>query len=229
MAPAMLIPRKKDSYMTPSRKITLLSFALWTMEMIQAIVKRNVTCAAKFRDPGQLNYPSFSVCLGSLGLWYTRRLTNVGAAGSVYRVSVEAPPTVVVSVKPSNLVFKKVGDRQRYTVTFISQKGVDPLYNGFGSITWKNEQHQVRSPVAFSWSRHGTRHAACQNWPAVLFNESSTKFLPKHKQVPSLFGNQPKNSTDYSRNLDQCLVVVRPATSILKRREQRLEKGRCES
>ncbi|KAK6147614.1 hypothetical protein DH2020_018526 [Rehmannia glutinosa] len=114
----------------------------------------NVTCAMKFRDPGQLNYPSFSVVFGkSRVVRYTRELTNVGAAGSVYRVSAEAPTNVVVSVKPSNLVFRNVGDKQRYTVTFVSQKGVDLLTNGFGSVTWKNDQNQVRSPVSFTWTR----------------------------------------------------------------------------
>ncbi|KAK4396842.1 Subtilisin-like protease SBT1.8 [Sesamum angolense] len=149
LSPGLVYDAKPEDY------IAFLCSLDYTMDMIQAIVKRpNVTCATKFHDPGQLNYPSFSVVFGkSRVVRYTRRLTNVGAAGSVYQVSVEAPPTVVVSVKPSNLVFRNVGDRQRYTVTFISQKGVDPLNNGFGSITWKNEQHQVRSPVAFSWSR----------------------------------------------------------------------------
>ncbi|KAK4415768.1 Subtilisin-like protease SBT1.8 [Sesamum alatum] len=149
LSPGLVYDAKPEDY------IAFLCSLDYTMEMIQAVVKRpNVTCAGKFRDPGQLNYPSFSVVFGkSRVVRYTRRLTNVGAAGSVYQVSVEAPPTVVVSVKPSNLVFRNVGDRQRYTVTFVSQKGVDPLHNAFGSVTWKNEQHQVRSPVAFSWSR----------------------------------------------------------------------------
>ncbi|KAL0426781.1 UNVERIFIED_CONTAM: Subtilisin-like protease SBT1.8 [Sesamum latifolium] len=120
-----------------------------------AIAKRpNITCALKFRDPGQLNYPSFSVLFGkSRIVKYSRELTNVGAAGSAYLVSVEAPPTVAVSVKPSKLVFKNVGDKQRYTVTFTAKKSVNPVSHAFGSITWKNAQDQVKSPVAFSWTQ----------------------------------------------------------------------------
>ncbi|KAK6139683.1 hypothetical protein DH2020_026571 [Rehmannia glutinosa] len=140
---------------TPDDYVVFLCSLDYTIEMIQVVVKRpNVTCARKFRDPGQLNYPSFSVVFGkSRVVRYTRELTNVGAAGSVYRVSAEAPTNVVVSVKPSNLVFRNVGDKQRYTVTFVSQKGVDLLTNGFGSVTWKNDQNQVRSPVSFTWTR----------------------------------------------------------------------------
>ncbi|KAA8534767.1 hypothetical protein F0562_029791 [Nyssa sinensis] len=128
----------------------------YTIEDIQAIVKRpNTTCSMKFTDPGQLNYPSFSVLFGkSRVVRYTRELTNVGAAGSVYEVAMEGPPTVGVTVKPSRLVFGNVGEKQRYTVTFVSKKGVNSMArNAFGSIVWKNEQHQVRSPIAYAWTQ----------------------------------------------------------------------------
>ncbi|KAK4479028.1 hypothetical protein RD792_014538 [Penstemon davidsonii] len=140
---------------TPEDYISFLCSLDYTIEMIQTIAKRaNITCAKKFRDPGQLNYPSFSVLFGkSRVVRYTRELTNVGVAGSVYQVSVEAPRNVVMSVKPSKLVFRNVGDKLSYTVTFVSQKGVSPLRNAFGSISWTNVQYQVKSPVAFSWTR----------------------------------------------------------------------------
>ncbi|XP_020235553.1 subtilisin-like protease SBT1.8 [Cajanus cajan] len=124
-------------------------------EQIQLIVKRpTVNCTRKFSDPGQLNYPSFSVLFGSKRVVrYTRILTNVGEPNSVYNVTVDAPSTVGVTVKPARLVFGKVGERQRYTVTFVSKKGVtDSSRGAFGSIMWSNAQHQVRSPVAFSWT-----------------------------------------------------------------------------
>ncbi|GJZ24615.1 subtilisin-like protease SBT1.8 [Tanacetum coccineum] len=63
----------------------------------------------------------------------------------------EAPKGVQISVKPKQLVFKNVGDKMRYTVTFVSEKGGSG--DAFGSITWKNAENQVRSPVAFGWSR----------------------------------------------------------------------------
>ncbi|KAL6507138.1 hypothetical protein OROHE_022037 [Orobanche hederae] len=125
---------------------------------VSQIVKRNVTCDKKLRNPGQLNYPSFSVLFGGESrrvARYTRKLTNVGAPGSAYVVSVEAPKNVRVIVKPTKLVFKKVGDRRRYTVTFVSKRGAE--YNkakdAYGSIVWKNKLHQVRSPVSFSWQQ----------------------------------------------------------------------------
>ncbi|KAL3830043.1 hypothetical protein ACJIZ3_018845 [Penstemon smallii] len=127
----------------------------YTMEMIETIVKRpNLTCSRKFRDPGQLNYPSFSVLFGkSRVVKYTRELTNVGPTGSVYHVSIRAPSSVAVSVKPTKLIFGAVGDKKRYTVTFVSKKGVSSLKNEFGLISWNNAQNQVKSPVSFLWTR----------------------------------------------------------------------------
>ncbi|CAK9159212.1 unnamed protein product [Ilex paraguariensis] len=141
---------------TATDYIAFLCSLNYTIEHLQAIVKRpNITCSRKLADPGQLNYPSFSVLFGkSRVVRYTRVLTNVGAAGSVYRVAIDAPPTVVVTVKPTRLAFGNVGDKQRYTVTFVSKKGADETTSdAFGSIAWNNAQNQVKSPVAFSWTR----------------------------------------------------------------------------
>ncbi|KAK4368578.1 hypothetical protein RND71_012370 [Anisodus tanguticus] len=141
---------------TPADYIKFLCSLDYELGHIQAIVKRpNVTCAKKFADPGQINYPSFSVLFGkSRVVRYTRSVTNVGAAGSVYEVVVDAPPSVSVTVKPSKLVFKRVGERLRYTVTFVSKKGVSTMSkSAFGSISWNNAQNQVRSPVSYSWSQ----------------------------------------------------------------------------
>ncbi|XP_071686182.1 subtilisin-like protease SBT1.8 [Rutidosis leptorrhynchoides] len=140
---------------TPQEYIAFVCSLGYDIKQVQAVVNRaNVTCTKSLGDPGRLNYPSFSVVFGgkSRVVRYTRQLTNVGPPGSVYDVTAEAPKGVQISIKPKRLVFKNVGDKMRYTVTFVSQKGGD---NGdaFGSITWKNAENQVRSPVAFGWSR----------------------------------------------------------------------------
>ncbi|KAH0642569.1 hypothetical protein KY290_034148 [Solanum tuberosum] len=126
----------------------------YTIDQIQSIVKRlNFTCANKFADAGQINYPSFSVLFeinSKRVVRYTREVTNVGAASSVYEVAIDAPPSVTVTVKPTKLVFKKVGEKLHYTVTFVSKKDFKPG-NAFGWISWNNAKHEVRSPVAYSW------------------------------------------------------------------------------
>ncbi|KAM1174011.1 hypothetical protein ACFX13_027270 [Malus domestica] len=138
--------------------IAFLCSLEYTNEHVQAIVKRpNVTCARKYSDPGQLNYPSFSIVFGSKNkrvVRYTRELTNVGAAGSVYRASVTSPSTVRTIVKPTRLVFNNVGEKQKYTVTFVALPGAEKTARSeFGSIVWANPQHQVKSPVTFAWTQ----------------------------------------------------------------------------
>ena len=138
--------------------IAFLCTLRYTPQQIQLIAKHpNVTCSRKFHDPGQLNYPSFSVVFESKRVVrYTRILTNVGEADSVYDVVATGPESLVgITVKPTKLVFKNVGDRQRYTVTFVSKKGPDSSIRSefeFGSIVWSNDMHRVASPVAFAWT-----------------------------------------------------------------------------
>jgi subtilisin family serine protease len=129
----------------------------YTLDHVQAIAKKpNVTCSRKFADPGELNYPSFSVLFNNNKriVQYTRVLTNVGPTRSTYHVSATGPSTVNISVRPKMLTFRSVGEKKRYTVTFVAKKGVKQSARPeFGSIVWKNAQHQVKSPVSFAWTR----------------------------------------------------------------------------
>jgi subtilisin family serine protease len=93
-----------------------------------------------------LNLPSFGV--GSLAgtLMVTRSLTNVGAAAT-YNVAVGAPSGVSVEVTPSTLVFG-AGETKSYTVKFTTQAGAAFNEYTFGSLTWSDGGHIVRSPIA---------------------------------------------------------------------------------
>ncbi|XP_073146952.1 subtilisin-like protease SBT1.8 [Henckelia pumila] len=127
-----------------------------SMHAIETITRRpNVTCSGKrFHDPGQLNYPTIVVAFDkSRVVRYTRELTNVGPEGSVYQAIMTSPPAVSVDVKPSRLVFPKVGDKRRYTATFVLEKDADSgqFRSGFGSIIWGNAETIVDTLVSFSW------------------------------------------------------------------------------
>ncbi|KAF5175291.1 Subtilisin-like protease SBT1.8 [Thalictrum thalictroides] len=125
------------------------------IEHVKAIVKRpNITCSRKFADPGQLNYPSFSVSFGKKRVVrYTRILTNVGLASSVYNVNITGPANIVATVKPMKLVYNAVGQKLGYTITFVSKRGSNGMGGvQFGSIVWKSALHQVRSPISYEWS-----------------------------------------------------------------------------
>ena len=134
--------------------ITFLCSLDYTVNQVQTIIKRsNVTCSRKFSNLGELNYPSFSVLFENNGVVrYTWVLMNVSAAWSVYHVTVNAPTSVVMIVKPPTLFFGNVGDKQSYTVTFVAKGVRDASKPKFGSIFWSNGQHQVKSPIAFQWT-----------------------------------------------------------------------------
>ncbi|XP_068664348.1 subtilisin-like protease SBT1.8 [Aristolochia californica] len=128
----------------------------YTLDHVQAVVKNsNVTCSRRISmfKPGNLNYPSFSVHFqeSKRVVTYVRELRNVGRAGSVYDVSFGGSPYIGLKIKPRRLVFRETGQKLRYSVTFVSDKGVRPLTTDFGWIMWSDHQHQVRSPVAYTW------------------------------------------------------------------------------
>lgn len=122
---------------------------------IRVITKMsNVSCPPRSR-PGDLNYPSFSVVFRKKPrhvVRYRRELTNVGPAMAVYDVKVSGPASAGVTVTPARLVFKKVGQKQRYYVTFESKaSGAGRGKPDFGWISWASDEHVVRSPVAYTW------------------------------------------------------------------------------
>ncbi|XP_047957880.1 LOW QUALITY PROTEIN: subtilisin-like protease SBT1.4 [Salvia hispanica] len=117
-----------------------------------------------FKNPGNLNYPSFSVVFsgGESVITYKRTVKNVGkAAGAVYEVGVAAPPGVEVSVSPSKLVFGENEEKLSYEVTFKSSAEavdgagfsvVDGERSAFGWLEWSDgDGHRVRSQIAVLW------------------------------------------------------------------------------
>lgn len=151
LSPGLVYDADTDDY------IAFLCSLNYTLDHVKLIVRRpNVNCSNSLSDPGDLNYPSFSVVFGnnSVVVQYKRTLTNVGETESVYDVAVSGPSTVGITVSPTKLVFDQVGERQTYTVDFVSNKDTfdDLVTSEFGSITWSNKLHQVSSPIAFTWT-----------------------------------------------------------------------------
>ncbi|KAI9173483.1 hypothetical protein LWI28_022510 [Acer negundo] len=109
-------------------------------------------------DPGNLNYPPFSVVFGSNTdvVTYKRVVKNVGgSADAVYQVKVTAPPNVEINVSPNKLVFSARNTTLFYEVTFSSAGGLEGSVgvksHEFRSIEWSNGDHLVRSPIAARW------------------------------------------------------------------------------
>ncbi|XP_050386133.1 subtilisin-like protease SBT1.1 [Argentina anserina] len=133
-----------------------LNYTTPQIALFSSGVVSNFSCPSNSAvlQSGDLNYPSFSAVFKKDGrkmrVTYKRTVTNVGAINPcTYAVHVEAPIGVSVTVEPRKLVFKKMGEKLSYRVTFV---GVSTVTNSsFGSVVWVSEKYRVRSPIAVIW------------------------------------------------------------------------------
>ena len=101
-------------------------------------------------DASDLNQPSLAV--GDLAgvQTLTRKVTNVGGAAANYTANVAAPAGFVVNVSPASFNIP-AGGTQTFTVTVTRTDA--PLSTSpttgyrFGSLTWSDGTHSVRSPI----------------------------------------------------------------------------------
>ncbi|XP_026430832.1 subtilisin-like protease SBT1.4 [Papaver somniferum] len=127
-------------------------------KQISVFVKdRKVDCKSiGLSNPGNLNYPSFSVVFksGSDMVKYKRVVKNVGSSvNAVYKLKIRSrTPFVKISVSPTKLVFSEDKTSLSYEITFESRlTDVDMTKEAFGSIEWYDGVHAVKSPIAFRW------------------------------------------------------------------------------
>jgi subtilisin family serine protease len=108
----------------------------------QGLIGNNVPAI----DASDLNQPSLSV--GDLAGVQTlhRTVTNVGGAAANYTANVVAPAGFVVNVTPAAFSIP-AGGTQGYDVT-ITRTDAAPLNTyRFGSLTWSDGSHSVKSPI----------------------------------------------------------------------------------
>src|SRR5215218_4657008 len=103
------------------------------------------TSPAPVVAPTDLNVPSVTIRALAGVRTVTRKVKNVGAAGT-YRVSVEAPQGIDVTVTPSRLVLA-AGAVATYRVNFTANGRAVFNQYAFGSLTWSDGSHRVRSPL----------------------------------------------------------------------------------
>ncbi|KAG7030574.1 Subtilisin-like protease SBT1.1, partial [Cucurbita argyrosperma subsp. argyrosperma] len=105
-------------------------------------------------QPGDLNYPSFSVSMKNRAknVTFKRTVTNVGTPTSDYTVKINNPSGIRVSVKPKKLSFRRSGQKLRYQVSFVALGKREGLSDfSFGSLVWVSGKYSVRSPIAVNW------------------------------------------------------------------------------
>ncbi|PHU26326.1 hypothetical protein BC332_04658 [Capsicum chinense] len=121
----------------------------YTAQEVSTILHKKVHCTTSIPE-AELNYPSFSITLGSDTQEYTRTVTNVGEANSTYNVDISPPEGVEITVSPSSLHFSEVKESMTYQVTFKRSASGTVSNANFvqGYLKWSSDKHSVRSPVA---------------------------------------------------------------------------------
>ncbi|KAL3645368.1 hypothetical protein CASFOL_010548 [Castilleja foliolosa] len=133
--------------MEPDGYIPFLCGLGYTDEQLGKIARKSVSCTSKIPQ-GQLNYPTFSVSLGSSSQTFNRTVTNVGERFSYYFVRIVEPKGVKIVVKPRQLWFSRVNQKATYYVTFSSRNNVTTSIYSQGYLQWISMKHTVRSVIS---------------------------------------------------------------------------------
>ncbi|WMV15801.1 hypothetical protein MTR67_009186 [Solanum verrucosum] len=128
----------------PQDYVPYLCGLKYTDQQVSTIVNKKVHCTSSIAE-AELNYPSFSIDLGSSAQTYTRTVTNVGEANSTYTVEVIGVEGVVLSIKPSILKFSALNQKLSYEVIFKRSTSTD---SSQGYINWSSGKYSVRSPIS---------------------------------------------------------------------------------
>ncbi|CAN0863790.1 Subtilisin-like protease SBT1.7 [Linum grandiflorum] len=141
--------------LTAEDYLSFLCALNYTELQINTVARRNYTCDPKKKHSvADFNYPSFAVNVDTTQIdEHTRTVTNVGASGGVYKVSVtpEQIPGVKIVVEPETLSFKEANEKKGYTVTFMASSMAIGT-NRFARLEWSDGKHVAGSSIAVSWS-----------------------------------------------------------------------------
>ncbi|XP_031259107.1 subtilisin-like protease SBT3.5 [Pistacia vera] len=114
---------------------------------ISALTKTKIGCSKSSHLGLNLNLPSISIPNLKKSVTVTRKVTNVGHVNSVYRAAGEAPYGINMTVEPQVLSFNMTLKIISFKVTFSTTEKFHTNYR-FGSLTWTDGEHFVRSPIA---------------------------------------------------------------------------------
>ncbi|XP_043714725.1 subtilisin-like protease SBT3.6 [Telopea speciosissima] len=139
--PGLIYDTKMKNY------IEFLCSMGYTSKEITNISGREVSCSKNKYSELDLNLPSISIPNLKNTMTVTRTVTNVGSINSFYKALVESPHGVRVKVEPQTLSFNSSITMLSFKVTFTSTQKLLGDYS-FGSLTWTDNQHLVRIPLA---------------------------------------------------------------------------------
>ncbi|TKW17221.1 hypothetical protein SEVIR_5G352000v4 [Setaria viridis] len=110
-------------------------------------IKKYEICNITTKPAYHLNLPSISIPELRHTIKVERTVTNVGKIDAVYRSDIQSPLGVKIRVEPATLVFNSTKKVHTFKASIKPLWKVQGDYT-FGSLTWYNEQHTVRIPIA---------------------------------------------------------------------------------
>ncbi|KAI9173469.1 hypothetical protein LWI28_001797 [Acer negundo] len=119
----------------------------YNSSIISKLTGQPTTCPGRKPSILEVNLPSITIPNLKNSITLTRTVTNVGASKSIYKATVEPPFGVKVSVRPSVLVFNATSKKVSFRVTISKTHQMNTGYY-FGSLTWNDGVHAVRSPLS---------------------------------------------------------------------------------
>ncbi|GJN16068.1 hypothetical protein PR202_gb03018 [Eleusine coracana subsp. coracana] len=145
----------------PADYVTFLCNLNYTEQNIRAITRRTADCrgARRAGHAGNLNYPSMSATFvadgtkATMRTHFIRTATNVGGGRATYRAEVRAPKGCNVTVRPSELAFRRDGQKLSFVVRVeapvAAARKMEPGSSlvRSGALTWTDGRHAVRSPI----------------------------------------------------------------------------------
>ncbi|CAN6466275.1 unnamed protein product [Victoria cruziana] len=112
---------------------------------ISRLTSKATTCGPN-GSVSDLNLPSITISGLRKTTTVSRTVTNVGHVRSTYKVKVEAPSGVKVSVEPQTLSFNEKAKSLTFRVTFSPVHRMQGDFS-FGSLTWMDGKNVVRIPL----------------------------------------------------------------------------------
>ncbi|EFH50893.1 subtilase family protein [Arabidopsis lyrata subsp. lyrata] len=114
---------------------------------ISQLVGKGTVCSNPKPSVLDFNLPSITIPNLKEEVTLTKTLTNVGPVESVYKVVIEPPLGVVVTVTPETLVFNSTTKRVSFKVRVSTKHKINTGYF-FGSLTWSDSLHNVTIPLS---------------------------------------------------------------------------------
>ena len=111
-----------------------------------AVFSEKFACPKRRPSLLNFNYPSISLPSLSGRTTVSRKVKNVGSPGT-YRALVKPPPGISMKVHPKKMKFKTVGQVKKFNVTLQATRNAAISEYLFGTLTWSDGTHNVRSPV----------------------------------------------------------------------------------